>query len=252
VTGPDPIVWWHSIDLGTGVTAGHKSEQVLAEEWRSLHLPDLSGLDVLDIGAWDGFFSFEAERLGARRVVALDHYAWSMDLVAQRRYIDACVAAGRPIGQYHEQPEIWRPDSLPGKRGFDTAKAALGSEVVDVVVDFMDADPPTLGVYDVVLFLGVVYHMDEPLTALRRLRTVTKGLAVVESQAFGGPGLDDLPYLRFHAGSELADDPSNWYVPTEAGLHALCLGAGFSRVHTVSGSPPDGGGDYRIVVHAEV
>jgi 2-polyprenyl-3-methyl-5-hydroxy-6-metoxy-1,4-benzoquinol methylase len=70
-------LWWHSIDFGNGVVApGHKTPGTLAREWASLGLDSLQGLSVLDIGAWDGFFSFSAERAGAARVVALDYYAW--------------------------------------------------------------------------------------------------------------------------------------------------------------------------------
>ena len=66
--------WWHSIDLGQGVvTKGAKTPETLQHELESLRLPDLRDKTVLDIGAWDGFFSFEAERRGARHVVALDH-----------------------------------------------------------------------------------------------------------------------------------------------------------------------------------
>jgi tRNA (mo5U34)-methyltransferase len=66
--------WWHSIDLGQGVvTKGYKSIEGLEHELKVLRLPDLSGKTVLDIGAYDGFFSFEAERRGAARTVALEH-----------------------------------------------------------------------------------------------------------------------------------------------------------------------------------
>src|SRR5215212_405478 len=76
--------WFHSVDLGMGViTPGVKSHERLREELASLRLPDLRGKDVLDIGAWDGFFSFAAERLGAARVVALDHHVWGLDREAK-------------------------------------------------------------------------------------------------------------------------------------------------------------------------
>jgi len=64
----DVAFWWHSIDLGHGVrTAGHKSADALRAELDALALPDLTGKSVLDIGGWDGFFAFEAERRGAAR-----------------------------------------------------------------------------------------------------------------------------------------------------------------------------------------
>src|SRR6266516_4593012 len=80
--------WWHSIDLGLGVvTNGFKTREGLKNELELLRLPDLKDKTVLDIGAWDGFYSFEAERRGARRVVALDHYVWSMDLLRAKHIL---------------------------------------------------------------------------------------------------------------------------------------------------------------------
>ena len=63
----EDISWFHSVDLGDGVvTPGAKSPELLRAEFDSLGLPsDMTGLRVLDIGAWDGFFSFEAESRGA-------------------------------------------------------------------------------------------------------------------------------------------------------------------------------------------
>ena len=70
------IRWYHRIDLGDGiVTPGVDPSPRKLER---LRLPaDLGGKTVLDVGAWDGFFSFEAERRGASRVLATDSYAWS-------------------------------------------------------------------------------------------------------------------------------------------------------------------------------
>jgi hypothetical protein len=56
--------WCHSIDLGCGVvTPGIKTPEYQAKELESLHLPDLRGKSVLDIGAWDGFYSFPLVRI---------------------------------------------------------------------------------------------------------------------------------------------------------------------------------------------
>ena len=86
----DDIFWWHSVDLGDEVTPGHKSPELLEHEWANLHLPDLAGRSVLDVGCWDGWFSFRAEERGAARVVALDHYVWSLDLPRQQAYWRDC------------------------------------------------------------------------------------------------------------------------------------------------------------------
>src|SRR5438034_4986568 len=104
--------WWHSIDLADeAVTKGFKTPETLQYELESLRLPDLRDKTVLDIGAWDGFFSFEAERRGAKRVVALDHYVWSFDIAkhGQQYWREGEVA---PPAQ--ETPS-WQPDKLSGK-----------------------------------------------------------------------------------------------------------------------------------------
>src|SRR5829696_7857395 len=94
------IRWYHTIDLGNGITTNgiDDSPQRLA---RVQLPPSLAGLSVLDIGAWDGFFSFECERRGASRVVAADYYSWH----------------GSGWGT---------------KAGFALARQALGSKVEDV------------------------------------------------------------------------------------------------------------------------
>lgn len=144
--------WWHTIDLGEGViTPGSKTADWLALELESLHLPSMQGRTVLDIGVWDGFMSFEAERRGASRVMALDHYVWSLDFKAQQQYIQECHETGVSPKPYHEVQGIWWPDTLPGKIGFDTAKKALDSKVEPLVADFMAMDVERLGAFDIVL-----------------------------------------------------------------------------------------------------
>jgi tRNA (mo5U34)-methyltransferase len=88
----DAIQWFHSIDLGNGVVTKGLTELAL----RSDQLPEFGGRSVLDIGAWDGYYSFHAERAGATRVVALDHYAWGCDFVARGAYWNEC--KGRAAG----------------------------------------------------------------------------------------------------------------------------------------------------------
>jgi tRNA (mo5U34)-methyltransferase len=73
----DALGWYHPIDLGQGVvTRGLSAGPDLGPD-RAARL--LRPESVLDIGAWDGYYSFQAERLGASRMVALDHYVWGVD-----------------------------------------------------------------------------------------------------------------------------------------------------------------------------
>jgi tRNA (mo5U34)-methyltransferase len=242
--------WWHSINLGHGVTTnGFKTTKVLAEELDAIALPDVRGKTVLDVGAWDGFFAFEAERRGAARVAALDYYMWAMDIPGQQRYWRECMQRGVAPRPYHET-EFWHPDTLPGKVGFDTARRTLGSRVEPIVADFATCDPEAIGQWDIVLFLGVLYHLPDPLGALDRLAKITRALAIIETEAMVIPGQEDVPLWRLFPGAELNGDISNWWVPNIAGLTGACSAAGFASTRMTSDSARPDDGHYRPVVHA--
>ena len=230
----DALPWYHSIDLGHGVVTRGMSDANNAVT--AAQFPAFTGRTVLDIGAWDGYYSFLAERQGASRVVALDHYSWGVDIPARDRYWKQCRESGALPDHARDTTEFWRPE-LPGKRGFDLACAALDSRVESVVADFTTVDLAALGTFDVVLYLGVLYHMKEPLECLERVRAVTRDVAVIETAAVRVPGDGRHRLLAFHAGSELNRDFGNWYQPNIAALRALVLAAGFSRVEIVQGPP---------------
>jgi tRNA (mo5U34)-methyltransferase len=201
----EQIKWWHPIDLGGGlVTPGI---DVTPARLAEIRMPqDLSGLTVLDIGAWDGFFSFEAERRGARRVLATDSFCWD----------------GGGWGT---------------KKGFDLARRALGSRVEDKRIEVLDLSPETVGVFDVVLFLGILYHMKHPLLALERVASVTKRQLIMQTQvdmlAVGRPA------MAFYPVNELGGDPTNWVGPNPPAVQAMLETAGFRRVEILSKSFPD-------------
>jgi tRNA (mo5U34)-methyltransferase len=229
----DEFLWFHSIDLGDGVITKGASQPQITDD----HFPPMAGRSVLDIGAWDGYYSFMAERNGADRVVALDHYAWGVDIGARGAYWTECAANNTLPDQGRDLTDFWRPE-LPGKRGFDFAAWALDSKVESRVADFATTDIEELGVFDNVLYLGVLYHMKEPLACLERVRSVTGQVAVIETQAVHIHLLDNESLLQFYAGGELNVDYGNWFVPTIGGLHALCRAAGFSSSVTIQGPPP--------------
>jgi tRNA (mo5U34)-methyltransferase len=195
------IRWFHTIDLGDGVVT--PGEDASPEKLRRIHLPpDLSGKTVLDVGAWDGFYSFEAERRGAERVVAIDPNAWR-----------APVGAGNP----------WS-----GRQGFDLARRALGSKVEDVDIGLEELAPERIGTFDVVLFLGVLYHLPDPLPVLERVSALARELLILETQV-------DLmwtrrPAMAHYPGSELLGDASNWWGPNPPLVEALLRAHGFTRV----------------------
>jgi tRNA (mo5U34)-methyltransferase len=195
------IKWFHTIDLGGGVvTPGlDDSPTKLAD----LALPDLAGKSVLDIGSWDGFFAFEAERRGASRVLATDSFSWS----------------GANWGS---------------KDGFELAREALGSGVEDAYVDVMDLFPDRLGTFDVVFFLGVLYHMRHPLLALERAAAMTDERLILETHV-------DMPFTRrpaaaFYPRDELNHDDTNWWGPNAGAVEGMLHAVGFREV-VVIGRP---------------
>jgi tRNA (mo5U34)-methyltransferase len=203
----DALRWYHTIDLGHGVVTKGVDNTPL--RLARVDLPaSLAGRSVLDIGAWDGFFSFEAERRGASRVVAADYYAWR--------------GQGWGTGK--------------GKAGFELARQALGSRVEDVDIDVLDLSPDRVGgTFDVVFFLGVLYHLPNPLLALERVASVASDLLILET-VVDMVGVRR-PAAAFYPGRELNDDPTNWWGPNEAAVHGMLRAVGFEDVRTVTPLP---------------
>jgi tRNA (mo5U34)-methyltransferase len=194
------IRWFHTIDLPGSIRTPGLDDP--ARRLPRLQIPsDLRGRTVLDVGAWDGFYSFECERRGAARVVAADSFAWN--------------------------GENWS-----SKAGFELARRALRSQVEDVELDVMDMSPARIGTFDLVLFLGVLYHLREPLTGLARVASVAASELIVETH------VDALwtrrPAMCFYPGTTLGHDPTNWWGPNPAAVCAMLREVGFSEVTVVS------------------
>ncbi|HTC86807.1 MAG TPA: class I SAM-dependent methyltransferase [Bryobacteraceae bacterium] len=189
--------WYHSLELPDGtVIEGVVSIERL--KWRIAQFPmaqDLTGKRVLDVGAWDGWFSFEMERRGAE-VVAVD----STD---QTR--------------------------------FPAARKLMGSKVEHVVEDICRLTPERVEYFDIVLFFGVLYHVKHPLLALERVCELCRADAYVESFVTDPSGdLAAVPAMEFYETTELRGKFDNWIGPNTACLMAPCRAAGFARVQLES------------------
>lgn len=180
---------YHSIELPDGcVLRGLQTIEQLRSRLRQFPIPeDLSGKRVLDVGAWDGFFSFEMERRGAE-VVALD-------VVRQEQFLQT--------------------------------KELLGSRVEYETGDICRMSSRALGQFDIVLFLGVLYHVKHPLLALEKVCELTKETAFIESYVTGETGT---PAMEFYETGELQGQFDNWFGPNLPCLLAMCRTAGFARV----------------------
>jgi len=188
--------WFHRIDLGNGiVTPGIDDTPA---KLKFVRMPaDLSGKTVIDIGAYDGFFSFEAERRGAARVLATDQFCWQ--------------GTGMTDGE-----------------GFKIAHRALRSRVEVKRIPVEDISPATVGVFDVVLFLGVLYHSPDPLRYLRAARSVCREMMIIETYC------DALDYPRpamvFYPGATLNNDATNFWGPNLLCIAEMLKEVGFKKI----------------------
>ncbi len=184
--------WHHSIDLGNGlVTPGAKTLETLSAEYgTTFDGVDIEGRSVLDVGAWNGAFSFEAKRRGAGDVLANDSFCWQQS-------------------------------PFNGRDTFEFARRRLGLDVRDADIDVM-AITPKLGHFDVTLFLGVLYHLVDPIEGLRRVASVTRDLLIVETHLDAAHVTR--PAMIMYPGQELNNDSANWWGPNRARAWSTCSG----------------------------
>ena len=191
------IGWWHSFELPDGTfIEGVCDLPGLKNRIAQFPIPqDLHGRRVLDIGTWDGWFAFEMERRGAQ-VMAIDN--WDNPL-------------------FHEM------------------HSRLKSRVDYRQIDMYDLTPDRIGRFDIVLFMGVLYHLKHPLLALERVCALTTDMAAVDSfilreEHRPGADVDKRPLMEFYETDEFGGQTDNWVGPSLACLQAFCRTAGFARV----------------------
>jgi tRNA (mo5U34)-methyltransferase len=195
--------WYHSFELPDGtVIDGINPLPRLRERFARFPIPaDLRGKRVLDIGAWDGWFTFEAERRGAA-VTSID-----------------CVEAPHFV-------ELHRK---------------LASKADYRILEIYELPDAGLPKFDIVFLLGVLYHLRHPLLALEIVCGLTTDVAIVESFVTDGDTwrehTADIPMLEFYEGYELANQFDNWVGPSVACLLAMCRSAGFARVELLHTEP---------------
>lgn len=123
----------------------------------------------------------------------------------------------------------WNWPGSDARRNFELIRSVLDSGVRDQTISVEDLSPEAIGgPFDVVFFLGVLYHAPDPLGYLQRVRSVTGGLCVVET-------LVDLlevpvPALAYYEGATLYGDASNNFGPNRLAVEAMLRDAGFTRV----------------------
>ncbi len=182
--------WYHSIELPDGhVIPGLLTLEQLRTRISRFPIPaDLTGKRVLDIGAWDGWFSFEMERRGAS-VLAVDSAR---------------------------------------QETFFEAKKLLNSKAEYLVEDVCYLSPKQVGYFDIVLFFGVLYHLKHPLLALERLCEVCTDMLCMDTLVIDEPARpEERPILEFYETTELGGQYDNWCAPNTSCLLAFVRTAGF-------------------------
>lgn len=207
--------WFHCIDLGGGIktkTTAAALEPIdhPAETWAKIArcLPaKLSGKSVLDVGCNAGFYAIEAKRRGAARVLGVD---------AQRHHVRQALFVRRVLGLNIE----YRRMSV-----YDLTRSSVG-------------------VFDITLALGLIYHCKHLVLALERLYDVTRELLIIETaiQPFEKTpeSFVDVPaggFAMLHPLVYAENSPErkeavfNWFLPSTAALEALLRNVGFTDIN---------------------
>jgi 2-polyprenyl-3-methyl-5-hydroxy-6-metoxy-1,4-benzoquinol methylase len=189
------IQWFHQIALPSGETTPGRDKT--AEKCAHINFPNnLKEKSVIDIGCWDGFFSFESEHRGARRVVSSDFFVWK---------------------------NVGTKDA-----GYDFAHKELGSKATKLISSIEDLDAQKIGTFDLVLMLGVLYHAPDPLGYLRKARSLCSEMLILETH------VDMLAYpkaaIAYYEGNSFAKDPTNFWGPNTAAVVGMLKDSGFNRV----------------------
>ena len=203
--------WFHNLDLhGIRTAPTHFLGDYPAIKWRHFAnaLPaDLTGKSVLDIGCNAGFYAMEMKRRGAARVLGLD---------SKEEYL---------------------------------AQARFAAQVNELDIEFRNLSVYEVGRlgerFDLVIFMGVLYHLRHPLLALDLIhehvardtlvfQSMQRGSETIEpvkrnydfwtTELFDRPGFPKLHFIEHR----YADDPTNWWVPNRACVEAMLRSAGFA------------------------
>jgi len=205
--------WFHNIDLNGVQTAPDHFlgdyPRIKFQRFAHAIPADLSGKTVLDIGCNGGFYAIEMKRRGADRVVAVDH---------DERYL---------------------------------AQARFAAEVMGADIEFRQLsvyDVATLReTFDLVIFMGVLYHLRHPLLALDLIREHVAGdLMIFQSMLRGTqevePVADDYPFSAadhferpgyprmVFVENKYCGDETNWWIPNRAGAEAMLRSSGFQVI----------------------
>ena len=207
--------WYHTMELAPGVeTPGWFDLRPIVDR---MPWPDVRGKRCLDVGPYDGFLAFELERRGAAEVVAADigsvyDWDWPPDMRARSGDLAAITGFERT------------------GRGFEIAKAVLGSNVERVEISAYELSPERVGEFEVVVCGSLMLHLRDPLRALEAIRSVCRGSFLSAETIRAGLTLVHrrAPVVRLSGVGELCQ----WWLPNAAGHRQMLVASGFQLLRS--------------------
>lgn len=195
----DSLIFHHGIDFGEGLVSKSSAPVDFIRSFAAaLFSPvDLVGRSMLDIGAWTGAYSFEAKMRGAKRVLASDHYVWN-----------------HPV--------------FRGREAFDFARTLTGLDIETKDIDVPDITRASVGMFDVVLFSGVFYHLLDPIRLTQQISECATHLLIIETYE---DALDvSRPAMIYYPGATLNGDASNFWGPNPNCVYEILTEFGFADI----------------------
>jgi tRNA (mo5U34)-methyltransferase len=226
--------WYHKIELPGGiVTPGNYP--ICAERYC---IPDdLTGKRVLDIGAWDGYWTWEALKRGAAEVVAIDDFSDDCGRSDIKRNgwetFDICREAfgftEKIMGDFENHKSNYY-NSWVKKDDFKQKISRIEMSIYDI---------KKLDHFDIVFLFGTIYHLRHPLLALEKISAVCDGSIYIETAICDDfsvynknhRGFNQYEFvMEFYPFDEYCNNPSNWWSPTLQCLGAMLESVGFKDV----------------------
>lgn len=192
-------MWYHSFKLPNEEITGKLSFEVLDLKRKAITV-DFTGKTVLDIGCWDGFYSFEAYKAGASYTLGIDMQPWS--------------------SQKWRENFVYIKSKLVPECDFNKIRHAMYDAFN---IDEMDIK------FDIVLLLGVLYHVKHPMLLLEKCFNRCNECLILETAIVEDSGD---PFMNFYPSNELGGDYSNWWAPNITCMIEMLKVTGFQRIES--------------------
>jgi len=198
------VKWYHNIDVGDLYIKGETSQE--HQKFIVSNLPkDFSGKTVLDLAAWDGYYSYVASLRGAKIVVAVD------DASAEERHFKT---ENRQTAIEYLYKKI------------DLLNNSCGGKIHFTPIDVGDINKLKM-TFDIVFCFGIYYHLEDVYSFFKKCYDICNETMYVEGHFSVET---EYPTFQIYDIGELNNDPTNVWSPTKKGLIKLLKRIGFKDI----------------------